>query len=492
MSMFVVSPPRYIESHDCGYCHCKKYIDPIDDWPPQESNPPKVNTHITIGLFVHQMDTHQYAQLVNRGFRRLGRFLYTGDMLRGCCRMYTIRTNTHYYSLTKKHRKVINRFARAIGSGPRDPTESLGYDNLKSLVEIEVYSPKFRTRFEPAKFSQEKFALYKKYQVAVHNDDPDEVSQGQFKSFLCDTPFDAEVEGDDEQWEFLNNWKGLYGTRKCRRLGPTHECYYLDDKLIAISVLDFLPCGLSSVYFIWDPDYARLSLGTLLALREILMCKLLGLGDYYLGYYINDCPKMNYKGQFGGEILSVCNEAFIPFDMAKSLMPQDIFFVANGEFIKHGQEPDVELSKGRPVRWRYPLIRFSPGHYDKAVYDSSKDITVDIEDDYLPLDMVGPTYGDPEVYEAANRSKSLLENDYGLTFGQLPNVLPGAIPMLTLWGMFDSGIVTVDTTVLIYKTSSGRIVKPKIKDLDSTSQASYMDCLRLFGAEMLETMILVE
>lgn len=490
MSMFVISPPRYIKSYDCGYCHCKKEFSPYE-WLPEDANAPERNTHITIGLFVHLMDTHQYAQLVNRGFRRLGRYLYTGDMLRGCCRMYTIRTNTHHYGLTKKHRKVINRFERAIGYAPSGPNDLLGNEDLKSLVGIELDSIRFRTRFEPAKFSKEKFALYKKYQVHVHGDDPEDVSESQFKSFLCDTPFDSELEGDDEQWEFLNNWKVLYSERKCRRLGPTHECYYLDGKLIAISVLDFLPCGLSSVYFIWDPDYARLSLGTLLALREILMCKLLGLGDYYLGYYIADCPKMKYKDQFGGEILDVCNQAFVPFDIVKGFMERDIFFVTDGDFLKNDKEPDFELTRG-PRRWRLPLKLYPfSSHSDPDVYNSSKDETLTFDDDFRPANMVFLIYSDPEVYESANWAKSILEKDIGLTLGQLPTVLPGAISMMTLLGMFESGPLSLDSTLLVYNRGD-RVVKTKIRDLDSTTQASYLDCLRLFGVEMVDTMILVE
>ena len=93
--------------------------------------------------------------------------------------------------------------------------------------------------------------------------------------------------------------------RQVSRLGPTHECYYLDGKLIAISVIDFLPTGVSSVYLIWDPDYAHLSLGTLLAVREVQMCHELNLGYYYLGYYLEDCDKMRYKKKFGGEVLDV-------------------------------------------------------------------------------------------------------------------------------------------------------------------------------------------
>jgi arginine-tRNA-protein transferase len=86
--------------------------------------------------------------------------------------------------------------------------------------------------------------------------------------------------------------------------GSFHQCYYLDDKIIAIAVLDVLPKCVSSVYFLYDPDYGFLQLGKYSALREIAMTQELcnaGLQDlhwYYMGYYIHTCQKMKYKGQY--------------------------------------------------------------------------------------------------------------------------------------------------------------------------------------------------
>lgn len=43
----------------------------------------------------------------------------------------------------------------------------------------------------------------------------------------------------------------------------------MDGKLVGISVIDVLPKCVSSVYFIWDPDWAWAALGKLSALYEI-------------------------------------------------------------------------------------------------------------------------------------------------------------------------------------------------------------------------------
>lgn len=49
--------------------------------------------------------------------------------------------------------------------------------------------------------------------------------------------------------------------------GSFHQQYWLDDKLIAVGVIDILPGCVSSVYFFYDPDYSFLSLGTYGSLR---------------------------------------------------------------------------------------------------------------------------------------------------------------------------------------------------------------------------------
>ena len=49
--------------------------------------------------------------------------------------------------------------------------------------------------------------------------------------------------------------------------GSFHQQYWLDEKLIAVGVIDILPRCVSSVYFFYDPDYGHLSLGTYASLR---------------------------------------------------------------------------------------------------------------------------------------------------------------------------------------------------------------------------------
>lgn len=96
--------------------------------------------------------------------------------------------------------------------------------------------------------------------------------------------------------------------------GSFHQQYYLDDKLIAVGVIDILPECISSVYFYYDPDYSFLSLGTYASLREIALARELSkhcpqLHNYYLGFYIPTCPKMRYKANVRPSYL-LCPEVY--------------------------------------------------------------------------------------------------------------------------------------------------------------------------------------
>lgn len=96
--------------------------------------------------------------------------------------------------------------------------------------------------------------------------------------------------------------------------GSFHQQYWLDNRLIAVGVIDILPSCVSSVYFFYDPDFGFLSLGTYGSLKEIaftreLQRKVPSLKYYYMGFYIHSCPKMRYKGKLNPSYL-LCPETF--------------------------------------------------------------------------------------------------------------------------------------------------------------------------------------
>jgi arginine-tRNA-protein transferase len=74
--------------------------------------------------------------------------------------------------------------------------------------------------------------------------------------------------------------------------------YIVDDELVGVDLIDVLDDGISSIYFYYDPDHDRLSLGTFSLLYQIKLAKILDLPWIYLGYWVDGCKAFAYKTNF--------------------------------------------------------------------------------------------------------------------------------------------------------------------------------------------------
>jgi arginine-tRNA-protein transferase len=74
--------------------------------------------------------------------------------------------------------------------------------------------------------------------------------------------------------------------------------YRVDGRLIGVGVVDLGQRDASSVYFYFDPDEHRRSLGVFSVLMEIAWLKSMGGRHHYLGLYVADCRHLVYKGQY--------------------------------------------------------------------------------------------------------------------------------------------------------------------------------------------------
>ncbi|XP_037353177.1 arginyl-tRNA--protein transferase 1 isoform X6 [Talpa occidentalis] len=191
------------------------------------------------------------------------------------------------------------------------------------LVPVSFEDPEFKSSFSQS------FSLYVKYQMAIHQDPPDECGKTEFTRFLCSSPLEAENPANGPDCGY----------------GSFHQQYWLDGKIIAVGVIDILPYCVSSVYLYYDPDYSFLSLGVYSALREIAFTRQLHeeasqLSYYYMGFYIHSCPKMKYKGQYRPSDL-LCPETYVWVPIEQCLPSLE-----NSKYCRFNQDPEA-VDEGR-------------------------------------------------------------------------------------------------------------------------------------------------
>nr|CAI5853600.1 unnamed protein product [Callosobruchus analis] len=227
-------------------------------------------------------------------------------------------------------------------------------DNVKGKLKLRlVPTSEPSIVFDTTKDAE--FELYKKYQITVHDDPPEKCSMKGFTRFLVTSPLKIKLHRMSKESESFIASAGLYqkyqmcihndSIEQCDEenfyqflvesplkpenvpegpgYGSFHQQYWIDEKLIAVGVIDILPRCVSSVYFFYDPDYRSLTLGTYGALREVYFTRSLqktlpDLKSYYMGFYIHSCQKMRYKGRLTPSFL-LCPETYQWFPIGKCI-----------------------------------------------------------------------------------------------------------------------------------------------------------------------------
>jgi len=193
-----------------------------------------------IFIVSEEISSNYYQKLMDLGYRRSGNFFYLPTCI-ACQECIPIRIPIKAFVPSKNQRRV-HRKNRDIIIKKGDLC--ITPEKLKLYIDYQLYQHKSKTK------TKEQFY--------------EELEEFLFASSIDTIEFD----------------------------------YYLKEELVGVGIVDIADNYLSSVYFYFSPEQNKRSLGTYSILWEIEYANQININHYYLGYYIKECPQMNYKNRF--------------------------------------------------------------------------------------------------------------------------------------------------------------------------------------------------
>ncbi len=181
-----------------------------------------------------------FHKFLAAGYRRLGSVLYR-NVCRGCSSCRPIRLETAKFRASRSQRRAVRK-------------------NMDMRVECIAPS-----------ITAEKVALYGRYVSLKH------------------------LAGKEED---IGAHHMTLASLHFGYAGSIEMDYFLGDRLVAVGIVDIGEDALSSAYFYYDTGHLNRRPGVFSILQEISLARSMGKKYYYLGFCVEETPKMSYKKFF--------------------------------------------------------------------------------------------------------------------------------------------------------------------------------------------------
>lgn len=188
----------------------------------------------------YNKDNHVINKLTTLGFRRNLDFMYL-PICNNCSECISSRISVTNFRASKSQKRNLKRNSHFRFVKMIDNAKKKRYENFQEYIS---------TRHEGSQMQK--------------------MTQQEFSNFLYNTPTESSI------FDLIDE----------------------SNNIVASILLDQLDNGMSAVYSFYKPKYLRDGLGIYLILKAIEQVKLENKKYLYLGYWVKNSRKMNYKIQF--------------------------------------------------------------------------------------------------------------------------------------------------------------------------------------------------